>query len=449
VLAYEVTELTPPPEALTPHGLTNAQAVNSNGAAVGSAWQNNEAAGEAVLWWKPDAPQVIEPIPPGEWGFGINDRGDVVGVAGIPALASRRNWKGNHSAFIFHRKSGNLQNLAPIVGGEASFAFDISDDGVVVGYAGESLWLSGLSATGHGFIYDSRNDGLTETDPLPGHVYATALAINEPGHVVGISAPAGQPTGDTHLFIHRDGATEDLGLAYNVQDINDADVITGERSAVSHQVPQPSAFRYDAAAANPRFEDLNATLPSGFLASHGAGINNAGAIVGCAYTADFEFHAHAMIHNPDGPDAGWTDLNDTLVNKDGWQLEFAEGISHSGHIVGTGRHHGLYRAFLLRPHAPHLELVAQAIWVLITIIGGSTVGAPGGIGITGGGNPVPIDPQGFATVWRDLSAHERDAYIGVAIRKLGGIVADPETRAEVERVATRLMESGTREAGSG
>jgi hypothetical protein len=156
-----------------------------------------------------------------------------------------------------------------------------------------------------------------------------------------------------------------------------------------------------------------------------------------------------MIYIPDGPDAGWTDLNDTLVNKDDWRLGYARGISNSGHIVGDGRHHGVDRAFLLRPHAPHLELVTQAIWVLITIIGGSTVGAPGGIGITGGGNPVPIDPQGFATVWRDLSAHERDAYIGVAIRKLGGIVADPETRAEVERVATRLMESGTREAGSG
>jgi probable HAF family extracellular repeat protein len=445
VLAYEVTELTPPPEALTPDGLTDAKAVNSNGAAAGSAWQNNQADGEAVLWRKPDAPQVIEPIPPGEWGLGINDRGDVVGVLDVPNPALNR--KGKPSAFIFHRKSGNLQNLAPIVGGEASLAFDISDDAVVVGYAGESWWLRGFSATGHGFIYDSKNDRLTEIDPLPGHVNATAGAINEPGHVVGISAPAGQPASDMHLFIHRDGATEDLGLAYNVQDINDADVITGERAVVSHQVPQPSAFRYDAAAANPSFEDLNATLPWGFLASHGAGINNDGAIVGWAYTANVE--AHAMIHNPDGPDAGWTDLNDTLVNKDGWHLEYAQGMSHSGHIVGTGRHHGLRRAFLLRPHAPHLELVAQAIWVLIAIIGGSTVGAPGGIGITGGGNPVPIDPQGFATLWRDLSAHERDSYIGVAMRKLGGIVADPETRAEVERVATRLMESGTREVGGG
>jgi probable HAF family extracellular repeat protein len=281
-------------------------------------------------------------------------------------------------------------------------------------------------------------------------VYTAATAINEPGHVIGISAPAGLWTSDTHLFIHRDGATEDLGLAYSPQDINDADVITGERAVVSHQIPYPSAFRYDASAANPSFEDLNASLPPGFLGSHGAAINNDGAIVGWAYAANSK--PHAMIHNPDGPDAGWTDLNDTLVNKDGWHLEWAQGISHSGHIVGTGRHHGLLRAFLLRPHTPYLGLegkIAQVIWVLIVMIGGGTVGAPGGIGITGGGNPVPIDPQEFATLWRRLSAHERDAYVGVAIRNLGGIVADAETRAEVERVATRLMESAIREVGGG
>lgn len=441
MLAYEVTELTPPPAALGPDDSTAAQAVNSNGAAAGGAYQRRQNDGEAVLWRKPDAPQVIEPIPPGGWGFGINDQGDVVGVLDLPNQALNK--KGKPSAFIFHRRSGNLQNLARIVGGEASLALDINDDGVVGGYAGESLWLRGFSVTGHGFIYDSKNDGLTEIDPLPGHVYAFAGAINEPGHVVGISAPAGLPASDMHLFIHRGGATEDLGLAYNVQDINDADVITGEGVVVPHHVPQPNAFRYDAAAANPSFEDLNATLPSGFGGSHGAGINNDGAIVGWAYAANYE--THAMIHNPDGPDAGWTDLNDTLVNNDGWHLEYARGISHSGHIVGTGRHHGLRRAFLLRPHTPYLGLedkIAQAIWVLIVMIGGGTVDAPGGIGITGGGNPVPIGPQEFATVWRRLSAHERDAYIGVAIRKLGGIVADPETRAEVERVATRLMESG-------
>jgi hypothetical protein len=447
VLAYEVTELTPPPEARTSKGLTSAQAVNSAGAATGGAWQDNAADGEAVLWRKPDAPQVIELIPPGGWGTGINDGGDVVGVLDVPRRPPFE--VGQPSAFMFHRKSGNLQNLAPIVGGEASLALDISDEGVVVGYAGESVWLRGFSANGHGFIYKSTNDSLTEVDPLPGHVYAVACAINEPGHVAGISSPVGQPTSGTHLFIHRNGATEDLGLAYNVADINDADVITGGRDVVFNQVPQPCAYRLDAAAANPNFEDLNATLPPGFLGSYGAGINNHGAIVGWAYDANV--NEHAMINNPNGPDAGWTDLNDALVDKDGWYLQEALGISDSGHIVGFGRHHGLTRAFLLQPHAPDLGLqdkIAQVVWVLIIMLGGGTVDAPGGIGITGGGNPVPIGPQEFATAWRRLSRSERDTYIGMAIQKLGGIVADPETRAEVERVASRLIERGTREVGS-
>jgi hypothetical protein len=83
------------------------------------------------------------------------------------------------------------------------------------------------------------------------------------------------------------------------------------------------------------------------------------------------------------------------------------------------------------------------------MIGGGTVDAPGGIGITGGGNPVPIGLQEFAGVWRSLSKDERDAYIGIAIRNLGAIVSDGASRAEVERITRRLMQGGTREAGTG
>jgi hypothetical protein len=449
VLAYEVIELTPPPAAMGPAGQVFAWDVNSNGEAAGGAHKHDRADQEPVLWMKPDAPQVIEPIPPGGWagwGEAINDHDDVVGGTDWPNYDTNR--KGGPSAFIFHNKRGSVQDLAQIVGGKVSLALDINDEGFVVGHAGERLVLEFPSAPAHGFIYDSKNDGLTEIDPPPGHVNASANAINNLGHVVGVFS-GGVADSFWRLFIHREGQTDDLGLAYGY-DINDTDVITGVRLVYSNQVPHTCAFRYDAAAANPSFEDLNG-LPSGLINSTGVSINNDGVIVGWALagTGPWPRNPHAVIYIPDGPDAGWTDLNDTLVNNDGWDLYHARGISNSGHIVGIGHHHGLRRAFLLRPHAPHLELVAQAIWVLITIIGGSTVGAPGGIGITGGGNPVPIDPQEFATVWRDLSAHERDTYIGVAIRNLGGIVADPETRAEVERVATRLMESGTREVGSG
>jgi probable HAF family extracellular repeat protein len=440
VLTYEITELTPPPDAATPQGVTWAPAVNSNGGAVGGAWQNKGAAGEAVLWSRPDAPQVLEPIPPGGFGIGINDGGDVVGVCDLPNPALNR--KSNFSAFIFHGQSGTLENLAEIVGGEASYATGISDDGVVVGFAGDNYLLSRPfnSINIHGFMYDMNKAALTTIDPLRGHSMVFAVAINNLGHVVGTSM--GNFPSSAHLFIYRDGRREDLGPGYSVADINDADVITGERT-FSSSFPTPSAYRYDAAAANPSFEDLGAMLPPGFAGSHGSAINNDGTIVGFAYDANSE--DRAMIYQPDGPDAGWTDLNDALVDKDGWIVQRAEGISDSGHIVGAGLHHGLRRAFLLRPHTPDLRLqdkIAQAIWVLIRMIGGGTVDAPGGIGITGGGKPVPIGPQEFAGVWRSLSRDERDAYIGMAIRNLGAIVADVPSRAEIERVATRLMQGG-------
>lgn len=447
VLTYQITELVPPADALTPDGITSAMAVNSAGAAAGTAWQEKNAEGEAVLWTEPDVPQVLEPVPPGGFGLGINGRGDVVGVLDLPNL--RLHKFGKVSAFVFHADDGNLENLAPIVGGDASFAVDISDEGVVVGYAGDDFYLGHSPVNGHAFSYDSKNGALTPIDPLPGHAFAFANAVNESGHVVGRSAVDAFTSVGVHLFIHRDGVTEDLGLAYNVEDVNDADVITGER-AFSAQVPYPCAYRCDAAAARPTFENLGATLPPPFIGSHGAGINNDGAIVGWAYDAGGD--PHAMIHNPDGPDAGWTDLNDALVDKDGWNLQYAWGISDSGHIVGTGLHHGLTRAFVLEPHTPHHgaeDKIAEIILVLILILGGGTVDGPGGIGITGGGNPVPVGPQEFAPLWRRLSPSERDTYVGHAIHALGRIISSRDVQAEVERVARQIVESSRRDTSRG
>ena len=62
------------------------------------------------------------------------------------------------------------------MGGEASFANDVSNDGVVVGYAGEAFYVGHPPGHGHAFVYDSKDAALTELDPLPRHIYAVADA---------------------------------------------------------------------------------------------------------------------------------------------------------------------------------------------------------------------------------------------------------------------------------
>jgi hypothetical protein len=428
MLSYEITELAPPPEAQAPGAFTEARAVNIGGSVAGDAFL---ASGEAepILWDSPDAPQALEPFQPGGIAGGINDGGDVVGLISWPAPTH---------AFIYHHSNGELEDLAPVVGDEANSALDINNEGVVVGYAGPQL-----PSPGHGFIYDSSSGSVDSLSPLPGDTYAIAIAVNESRHVVGLSQDIGaNPQG--HLFLYREGKMAGHGdIASPSLDINNADVITGSR--IFPTTPLANAFRLDAAAIEPSFENLGESLPAGFSGSGGMSINDDHVIAGYALDADND--SHAMIYLPDGPDAGWHDLNDAVLDGNGWHLAFAFAISNAGHIVGVGMHRRRHRGFLLSPLTAETggdDKIAKVLLELIMMFGGAPFGGTG-IGITGGGHPVPIGPQEFARLWRRMSAPERDAYLGIAIRSLGGMVTNRDMRAEVERVATQIVETATRE----
>jgi hypothetical protein len=424
VLTYEITELAPPPEAAGPDW-EYAFAINASGAVAGGAGTTSSS--EAILWNSADAPLVIEQDESSTTGAaGLNDGGVTVGAAYLESSIR---------AFLY---SGGLTDLGPIVGGEMSSAIDINNQGLVVGGAGGG----GLNDPMHGFAYDSNSGSLTTIDPLPGHTAALASAVNDVGHTIGWSGEnrAGL---HSHLFINRNGAPEDLGEATWSGDINDQDVITGARIFPSS--PIASAFRLNADATDPGADDLGPSLPSGFAGSAGFGINNDDTIVGWALDADN--NPHAMINFASGPDAGWHDLNDVVVDGEGWHLAHATAINDRGQIVGHGLHHRRARAFLLSPLTFNAgdDKIANVLLGAILLFGGAPFGAPGTL-ITGGGHPVPIGPQEFARLWRRLSAEERDAYIGLAIQNLGGMVANRENRAEVERVAVQIVERASREA---
>ena len=89
MLTYEVAELVPPPGASSAAGISDAWDVNASGSAAGAAYVNRSGDGEVVLWTTPDAPRVLEPVPPGGVSIGINEGGDVVGALDWPNLALR------------------------------------------------------------------------------------------------------------------------------------------------------------------------------------------------------------------------------------------------------------------------------------------------------------------------------------------------------------------------
>jgi probable HAF family extracellular repeat protein len=74
-------------------------------------------------------------------------------------------------------------------------------------------------------------------------------------------------------------------------------------------------------------------------------INDAGVVVGGSYLSS-EIGWHAFIYRG----GQIYDLNDYLDSSGAdWTLWWGSGINASGHIVGTGTHHGQLRGFLLTP----------------------------------------------------------------------------------------------------
>jgi hypothetical protein len=434
----EVIELSPPPKTLPPP--TSARAVNEDGSAAGYAnlvISPTAAHLEPATWDEGGVPEVPEPLPWTGGAEGLNDPGDVVGWTATGSLAMR--------AFTY-RPGGQLEEIGPAPGADSNAALDINNGGIVVGW---EMADSGI-ASAHPFVYDMNGGSIRALDLLPGHDIAYAVAVNEAEHVVGVSRkpqPGSTLASMKHLFIYREGEMDDLGsgMVHGPGGLlpcalNNWDVITGSRVIPQTQIT--SAFRLDANAAPPVFEDLGQELPAGLAGSFGTGINDDEVIVGAAL--DETNTPHAMVHFPAGPNAGWHDLNHMLSNGNGWDLRVASAVSDSGYIVGDGLHHDERRSFLLKPRNLGTDKIADVVYVLIMIIGGGTVDAPGSIGITPGGKPVPIDSQEFKRLWNTLSPSQKDLYLGQAIRSLGSLVADDELREQVALAGTAVIKEASR-----
>lgn len=219
--------------------------------------------------------------------YGVNDAGQVVGASSAAVPDARRH------GYLY--AAGRMSDLHPLIslGGAASFAAGISTSGQIVGASTVDL-EPGLGRR-HAFVY--RNGKLTDLHPAVsrGGVWSEALGINDLGDIVGAFQVA---DGDCyHAFLLRGGD-----------------------NSVS---------------------DLHSFVQGGGCSSRANGVNDQGDIVGSATSAAAGFRAFLYA----GGVA--TDLNSLIPPDSGWVLEFANGISRGGHIVGFGKYMDQPRAFLL------------------------------------------------------------------------------------------------------
>ena len=316
----------------------------------------------------------------------INNKGQ---VAGTLTLTNNSN-----NAFLFNDSNSNgqvdpeeIQVLSPIAGGSYSYATDVNDERIVVGYSG----IAGNPKIRHGFIqlgdnspsdlgtlggknsvatainktntvvgYSNTSNGQTHafefvdfngngikdttetlvdlsqvSNPIQGS-YSQATGINTLGHIVG-SSNANSQTQQAFFWDKLTG-TKSIGTlaggnTSQATDINDLDKVVGY-STNSHGATHGFTWQKDKGIL-----DLG-TL--GGDSSQALAINNKGDIVGTSLTQN-NASSHAVVWKG----GQITDLNSLVNPKLGWVLTQANSINDAGQISGVGILNGQQHSFIL------------------------------------------------------------------------------------------------------
>jgi probable HAF family extracellular repeat protein len=294
----------------------------------------------------------------------INNQGQVVGDYALSSPPY------NYHAFLY--SSGVVEDLGTL-GGACSIAYDINDQGQVVGMANSlpynnmnSFLYDGISMKGIGastarginnagqIVVDGNERGhaciytggvMQDIGTLPDGYDSQANCINNNGQIVG---HAFNSSWVMRAFLYADGTMRDIGALdapYNVgasaNAINDSGQIVGY--SVSSDSSRRAFFYSDGI--------MHELIPLSGLSSVAKAINNQGQVVGFAGTA--------FIYN----DGIMTDINTLISSTSGWTIIDADDINDNGLIVGEGYCPGVgIRPVLLTPvpELPSLTLLMAA-----------------------------------------------------------------------------------------
>jgi len=271
-------------------------------------------------------------------GFGINDRGVVVGQADT----AERYPSGDFKSAAFIADDDGLRSLPPVPGYENSQAFGINDRGDIVGFAYNLDPDTGaVLPTSHAFLMTPGRRGRITVRDLGtlGGATSVARAVNNAGVVVGSARRA---AGGVGAFVYADGVMTELpglgGTFTEALAINDRGDVVGSSTYAGAPLSSRVAVRWRHGV----IEDLG-TLGGGFARARG--INARGDVVGESVTAEGLFHAFLVR------DGVMEDLG-TL----GGDTSQALGINEAGRVVGvtdTGAFNSdfgvpVFRAFVFR-----------------------------------------------------------------------------------------------------
>lgn len=377
------------------------------------------------------APYAVIDLGAATLAYGLNDAGDVVGVAlptkggsFSPGVAHAVRWSGAGAARI---------DLAALPGSRSSVAFGINDAGVAVGQT--------ETADHHLHAVSWAGGCPTDLGTLPGGTESQALGVNAHGQVVGQATTGrGQVLlgPGAHAVRWDGGHPTDLGTlpkgtASWASGINAAGQVVGEavladggaravrwdRGHITNLGALPGAQVSGAEAINDAGQivggggtaaggtsyhallwDRGAIVDLGTLGGQGSlalAINDAGVVVGEADVAGGAQHAFIWHHGR------MADLNDLIPPGGGLVLESARAINAAGEIVGIGLRNGHDHAFVLRPRE---ATIARATPRAIAPPASPTAIACAGAPATPGASPV-ASPPAFDYSWRDRVAPRR------------------------------------------
>lgn len=255
----------------------------------------------------------------------INSAGQVVGEAYIP---------GFHNGFRYFEERGFLASgnqvevIDPLKGGLSCAAFDINDNGQVLGWS-QALWAPDQSYVNETFVYSA---GVMRVLPRSSSYGIFPTAINNAGQVVG------KCRYNSHsLLFNPDGIIIDLGVGI-ARDINDRGQVVGDSG------PLGGAWLYDNGQ---RIElgSFNGETTNIY------GINNDGQILGDTSTTPF-LYQNGAFH----------DLR-TMIDEtgSGWRWR-VKAINDSGLILANGTAaSGQTRAVLLAPSVPEPGMLGMVV----------------------------------------------------------------------------------------
>jgi probable HAF family extracellular repeat protein len=323
---YSVTDL-----GVLPGGSSRVHQINANGETAGDSGSVYGTRRHGFLWTKSGGLQDLGTLRGGDYSqaFSINSVGEIAGTSNTATSMHAFRWS----------SGAGLQDLGVLPGSNSSQAYAINDRNQVAGASGT-----------HAVIWNGGT--IQDLGGLPGARWSEAHGLNNEGQVVGVSLTAnGQ-----HAFLWSRGEMRDLGtlpgdVSSRANLINDEGVIVGASEG-------PNGARAFLWSDSTGMEPLG--LLSGGTFSEAFGLNNLGQVVGQSGSS---LGTRPFLWTAAN---GMIDLNTVAATPANVVLTGAFAINDKGQIVAfgiaddminSGReahgdihvHHAGTHAFLLSP----------------------------------------------------------------------------------------------------